>query len=596
MATTDLPLPTVPCPGADPELERFGRLAAGHLGAPVALVSVLTDTEQLILGAVGLPPDLEAARRLPLTHALCLEVVRREEAVVVPDARDDPALAAHGAVTDLDVVAYVGCPLRDDEGKVVGALCAIDTAARAWTDEQVAYLADLAAACTSELRLRGERERARRTQRVATEAHRHGRLLLTMAEAFTAATTVAEVTRAVSRVAAIGLGATMSGVALLDADGHGLTYTSMDAFDGHGVEALRHAALTDDRPVAHVARTRVPLYFRDHTALVRRFPGMAGIDAGRDRPLPDGGRAVLPLVSRGRLLGVLTLGWPVPRDFRQENREVKAALAGYTAQALERALLLDQRRDVARTLQDAMLTALPQPDRFRLAASYLPAAQEDQVGGDWYDGLVLPDGDLVAVVGDVTGHDMDAAARMGQLRSTLRAFAWDRPDGAPSSWLARLDRADAGLGMGTVASALVARCAPLGTAADGTPGGTPGGVRVTWSNAGHPAPVLVRPGAGGRLLDPGSDLLLGVDPARDRRDHATDLRPGDTLLLYTDGLVERRDVALPHALERLAREAGRLADREPDRLVRELTAALVDGRPADDVAVLAVRVQAPDRR
>jgi GAF domain-containing protein len=584
---TDLSLPAVPCPGADPELERFGRLAAAHLGVPVALVSVLTETEQLILGAVGLPPELDATRRLPLSHALCLDVVRRKDAVVVGDARTDPSLAGHGAVTDLDVVAYAGFPLRDDSDEVVGALCAIDTVPRVWTPADLAYLADLAAACSSELRLRGERERARRSQRQATEAHRHSRLLLMMAEAFTAATTVREVTRAVSRVAAIGLGAPMSGIALLDADGEGLTYTSMDAFDGHGVEALRHARITDDRPVSYVARTRNPVYFRDHTSMVARFPDVGRPDADRDRPLPDGGRAVLPLVSRGRLLGVLTLGWPVPREFRQENREIKSALAGYTAQALERALLLDQRRDVARTLQDAMLTALPEHDRFRLAAYYLPSAQADQVGGDWYDGVVLPGGDLAVMVGDVTGHDMDAAARMGQLRSMLRAFAWDRPGAAPSSWLARLDRADDGLAIGTVASAVAARFSP------GRPGDPATPARVRWSDAGHPPPVLVRPGEGGRVLDPGSDLLLGVDPDAHRRDHTLDLLPGDTFLLYTDGLVERRDVSLDHALDRLAREAGRLAAKEPERFVRELTAALVDGRPADDVAVLAVRVLRP---
>ena len=579
---SDLPLPAEPYPGADPDLERFGRLVAGHLGVPVAMVSVVTPTEELILGAVGLPPAIDAARRLPLTHALCLEVVRTGAPVVVDDARDHDVLAAHAAVTDLDVVAYAGCPLHDDAGQVVGSLCAIDSVPRRWTADQLDYLADLAAACSSELRLRAERERAQRAQHQATDAVRHSRLLLTMAEAFTAAATVDEVTRAVSRVGAIGLGATMTGVALLDADGQGLTYTSLDAFDGYGFEALRHARLTDERPSTQVVRTRLPMYFRDWDALLARFPAVAH-DVRGDQPAPPGALAVLPLSSRGRVLGVLTLGWPGPRDFQQENREVKAALAAYTAQSLERALLLDQRRTVARTLQDAMLTDLPQPGRFRLAARYLPAAQADQVGGDWYDGLVLPDGDLAVMVGDVTGHDMDAAARMGQLRSTLRAFAWDRPDASPSSWLARLDRAVAGLGLATVASALAVRFSTRDQDV----------VRAQWSTAGHLPPVLVRPGDEGRVLDRRTDMLLGVDPGRARADHHADLRPGDTLVLYTDGLVERRSVPLPDALVGLARAAGGLADREPEQLVRELAAALVDGQPADDVAVLAVRVLPP---
>jgi serine phosphatase RsbU (regulator of sigma subunit) len=102
--------------------------------------------------------------------------------------------------------------------------------------------------------------------------------------------------------------------------------------------------------------------------------------------------------------------------------------------------------------------------------------------------------------------------------------------------------------------------------------------------------VLIRPGEGARCLDPATDLLIGVDASVTRHDRSADLLPGDTLLLYTDGLVERRDVAMDLSLDRLVRAAGRLAYREPQRLVEELTAELVDGRPADDVALLAVRV------
>ncbi|HEY0187027.1 MAG TPA: SpoIIE family protein phosphatase [Cellulomonas sp.] len=568
-----------PLAGADPEMERFSRLAAQHLDVPVALVSVVAGSEQLILGASGLPPELEETRRVPLADTLCLRVVTGRSPVVLPDARVEPDPATHAGARGRNVVAYAGFPLRDDSEEVIGALSVIDHRPRAWGTEQLAFLADLAAACSSELRLRGERERARRSQRLATDAHRHSRLLLMMAEAFTAATTVGDVTRAVSRVAALGLGAPMTGIALMDRDGRGLTYTSLGAFGEHPAEALRHARITDDRPIAQAARDRIPLFFADHATMCAQFPAVRGLESRREIAAHgNGGRAVLPLVSRGRLHGVLTLGWLEPRDFQQDSREVKSALAGYTAQALERALLLEQRRDVARTLQDAMLTALPQPDRLRLAARYLPAARSDKVGGDWYDALVLPGGDLAMMVGDVTGHDMDAAARMGQLRSTLRAFAWDRPD-SPSSWLARLDRADAGLDLATIATALAARIDLDGD-----------GAWCCWSSAGHLPPVLVRPGEGGRCLEQGSDLLIGVDPTARRRDHRLRLQVGDTLLLYTDGLVERRDVALDHSLEHLALEAGRLADREPERFVEELTAALVDGRPADDVALLAVRV------
>ncbi len=565
---------------ADSELERFARLTQRYLDVPVALVSIVTDTEQLMPGAVGLPPELDATRRVPLSHALCLDVVATGRPLVVPDTWADAPLADHAAVRDLDVRAYAGFPLLDVSGQVIGSLCAIDHVPRAWSADELASLADLAGACSSELRLRGERERARAAQRVATDAHRHSRLLLMMAEAFTAAITVDDVAAAAARVASIGLGAPLSGIALLDSDGRGLTYTSLEAYGSRGSEALRRAALDDDRPLSYVARTLEPLYFRDHDEMLRRFPGLATLPRG---PVPTqqgtGARAVLPLMSRGRLLGVLTIGWPNPRDFGQDNREVKSALAGYTAQALERALLLEERRDVARTLQDAMLTALPELTNLQLAAQYLPAARVDKVGGDWYDAVRLPDGDVALMVGDVTGHDMDAAARMGQLRSMLRAFAWDRPD-SPAAWLGRLDRTSEGLELGTLATALTAR---IGRRDDG-------GLHLCWSSAGHPPIVHVRPGRGAVLLEEATELLIGVRPTAVRRDHDLDLEPGDTLLLYTDGLVERRDCPLDDGFARLVRAAASRATQPPDELVQGLVDELVGGQLADDVVVLAVRV------
>lgn len=574
--------PVVPAPAnaaSDRELERFARLTRRYLGVPVALVSIVTDTEQLMPGAVGLPPELEATRRVPLSHALCLDVVSTGTPLVVPDTWADTPLADHAAVRDLDVRAYAGFPLFDVGGHVIGSLCAIDHVPHEWTRDELDSLADLAGACSSELRLRGERERARAAQRVATDAHRHSRLLLMMAEAFTAAITVTDVAQAAARVASIGLGAPLSGIALLDRDGRGLTYTSLDEYGTHGVEALRRAGIDDDRPLSYAARTLEALYFRDHEEMLNRFPGLAKAARG---PVPTqglGARAVLPLTSRGRLLGVLTIGWLHPRDFGQDNRDVKSALAGYTAQALERALLLEERRDVARTLQDSMLTALPELGHLQLAAQYLPAARTDKVGGDWYDAVRLPDGDVALMVGDVTGHDMDAAARMGQLRSMLRAFAWDRP-GSPSSWLSRLDRTSEGLGLGTLATALTAR---IGTRPDG-------GLTLRWSSAGHPPIVHVRPGRDAVLLEEPTELLLGVRPTAARRDHDLDLEPGDTILLYTDGLVERRDSPLDDGLARLVHAAAARALDPPEELVQGLMDELVGGQLADDVVVLAARV------
>ncbi|MBD5785652.1 SpoIIE family protein phosphatase [Cellulosimicrobium terreum] len=561
-------------PMADESFDRFARLVRRQLGVPTALVTLVLDEEQVFPGALGLPEPYQSARRTPLSHSFCQHVVSTAEALVVEDARLVPWLADNRAIDDLGVVAYAGFPIFDPRGQVVGSLCAIDHRPRTWTEVELATLTDLAAACTSELRLRLAQARARRMQRAALAANRRARLLLGLSETFAAATSVRDVAESLS-VVGTTIGARYAGLAVLDPSGTSMTYTTMDHLEPGIPPSFRRFRLSDARPSALAARTREPQFFRDHVAFSAAYPEIAD-SLGTEHAHA---RSFLPAVAGDRLLGLVVLEWEDEREFDVDAVKTETAMASYVAHALDRVRLLEERHEVAATLQSAMLTELPHVHRVELAATYSTATRTDQVGGDWYDAVVLDDDASVLMIGDVTGHDMHAAAQMGQLRSMLRTFAWCQ-DEPPATLLRLLDRANRGLALHSSGTALVAR---LDRTSDG--------FHVTWSSAGHPGPLVLR--ADGTVEEPdvSPDLMLGVLPGSPRHDHRLRLEHGDTMLLYTDGLVEQRGT--PYA-ERVATlrtalgaQRGTATSAVPDALVRRLVGDL----QRDDIAVLAVRAR-----
>ena len=306
--------------------------------------------------------------------------------------------------------------------------------------------------------------------------------------------------------------------------------------------------------------------------------------------------AALPLTVGERRLGGLVLHWRTPRAFPAEDVEILEAFAAQCAQALERlrgrqaereAVAASQR--LSETLQRSLLTEPPELEHLQIEVRYQPAAQEAQVGGDWYDAFVVPGGDVVVVVGDVAGHDRDAAAAMAQVRNVLRGVAHTVPQ-SPAHVLSALDRAMADLGVEALATAVLAKLEQPRT---GPAGGARWGTRVLrWSTAGHPPPLLLLPGGGWDLLDGGPDLLLGLDPHTDRTEHERVLAPGTTVLLYTDGLVERRGTDLTEGIGWLRRTACRLAHLPLPEFCEALLSEL-PGQVEDDIALLALRTRHP---
>ncbi|MFG1927017.1 PP2C family protein-serine/threonine phosphatase [Cryptosporangium sp. NPDC048952] len=233
-------------------------------------------------------------------------------------------------------------------------------------------------------------------------------------------------------------------------------------------------------------------------------------------------------------------------------------------------------RKMSESLQRSLLTPPPKAEGLDIAVRYRSALEQAQVGGDWYDAYLLPDGRLTMAVGDVTGHDLDAAALMAQLRNLLRGISYTLRH-FPSRVLAGLDDALHGLHVGAFATVVLAHVDREG----------PQGRReVRWSNAGHPPPALVAPDGTVTLLTTRPELLIGVHAAAPRTDHTVVLEPGSSLVFYTDGLVERRGESLDDGLGRLV---DALADRQhasADELCDHLLGAF--GPTSEDDVVLAV--------
>ncbi|RBY81084.1 hypothetical protein DQ239_00165 [Blastococcus sp. TF02-09] len=345
-------------------------------------------------------------------------------------------------------------------------------------------------------------------------------------------------------------------------------------------------------PAAWVARTGETLVLEDLAQAEAWSPGLA--DAFRESVHRSW--VTVPLSVGGRVLGSLLAGWRVERTFSADELDLVQAFAAQCAQALDRIESLtrerrsaERNRRLAEQLQRSMLSRPVRTEHCQIAVRYLPATDAGQVGGDWYDTFEQADGAVNLVIGDVVGHDIAAAATMGQLRSLLRGIAVAGAPG-PGQVLDTLDAAIDQLGLQTYATVGVGRLERAqGERACGV-------TRLRWAGAGHPPPVVLD-AAGGLVPVPAprGRLMLGVDRTSTRGEIVVELLPGSTVLLYTDGLVERPGSDLDAGVERLHRLAAELVGLPLEELCDQLLDRLVDGRPSDDVALVAVRTRGQAR-
>jgi GAF domain-containing protein len=570
----------------DADLERFARLTARILAVPVALIA-LREKDGLVFPAVVGPFTGHGRTALDPSRRTALDLSREVIASAAPVLIDDTCTSdLAGPPPGNAVAAYAGMPLTDAQGNVLGVLCATDTTPRHWTSEQRGDLTDLAAACSAELRLRiasknatGAQHRAQSLTHQARRDLNSAELLLRASEDLTAGATVDQIRARVQNLLRNSLKPSYIGMLLLEGDElHHLP----DPDTVHPVDPVTRMDRGAGFAAARALRERRMVTVPDRAHLAQHYTpaALAAFDA-----LAIASAACVPLIAAHGPVGVLALGWDTEHAVDLDEAAVLTTIAGYTAQAVERAVYLDTRVHVAHQLQQAMLTDLPTLPGMDIAAFYRPASAHDMVGGDWYDAFPLPhphadrDPGVAITVGDISGHDIHAATLMGQVRSMLRQAVLIKNGEGPASALTALEYACRVLPLpasGTLLHAHIHHENDQWT--------------MTWTNAGHPPPLLLRPdGHVVRLTDHGQ-LLHYALPATDRHDHQIVLERGATLLLYTDGLIERAGNDLDAAIDHTASLLSAGTSTPLPALIERLANEVADDQASDDTVLLALRI------
>jgi PAS domain S-box-containing protein len=470
------------------------------------------------------------------------------------------------------------------EGRVLGSFVATWTTDHEFTDEDLALLDGLTAQIAlSVTRLQADAQRAAAVAAMA-EANRQVQLL---ADAGRVLSGTLEINQQIEQLADLVVPTLGDWCWIVVTDEQGRLFGVASGHSDAGRRAELESyvrsmvgSMTEHSGARVVTATGRPMVMATIEAehVERALPDPE-VRAALDRLAPAS-CAIVPLVARGQVLGALGVFSGADRaPMTAAEVETAVEIGRRAGLALHHARLYGQQRDLADALQRSMLTDPPRIEGCEIVVRYVPAAAGAEIGGDWYDAFFDRGGQPVLAIGDVVGHDTRAAAAMGQVRGLLRGISYSS-GGTPSEVLSRVDRAVQGLALDTMATALVAR---LETGRGAT-------TRLRWANAGHPPPVLVAGDGSVTLLDGTADLLLGVAPESVREDRTVDLDAGATVLLYTDGLVERRDRDIDEGTEALVDVMREIRDLPLDELCDRLLERLFLPDAQDDVAVLALRL------
>jgi serine phosphatase RsbU (regulator of sigma subunit) len=560
---------------SDSYLALFGMRRADVVGRPIVALfppepgSVDADGVPFILqsflrAARDRRPDPMPVARYDITDASGALVERYWSHVAFPVLDQDGAEVLLVVQALTEVTEYV---LREQASGHEPAVEGVD----GWRSRAEAIEAQLLARV-------GEVSEARAAERDALAMRA---ALAETAVGMAGAETVAELDQVLVDLGRAAVGAAVGAVGVPDGE---LLRQTISADAGAPIARYTTLPLHGALHPAVVSREGAPVLLPDPAACAAFSDEMAAVVAETGLQAFVG----FPVRVGGRLRGAISFGWDHPRRFDAADADVLQALAAQYGQGVER---IEARRaersrmaqavQMSEAMQRSLLAEPLAVPGLAVTARYRPAAHLAQIGGDWFDSFTTPDGLVHLVVGDVSGHDQDAAALMGQARNVLRGIA-QTTGAAPADVVRRLDLALRDLRSKVYATLVLA------TVQRDPDGRT----TVEWTNAGHPVPLVVRSDGRVEVLATRPEPMLGVDADRVRAGHTAVLEVGDMLLLHTDGLVERRRADLDDGLQWLADAvtahvgSGGRRDDLCDHLL-----ALVQGHTEDDVVVLTLTVE-----
>jgi serine phosphatase RsbU (regulator of sigma subunit)/anti-sigma regulatory factor (Ser/Thr protein kinase) len=534
------------------DIQRFTEAALAHLAID----------DLRARAAKGIEEEVEQGVRIPVARGFAGRVAAERRAIFIPDV--DKADIYNPILREKGIRSLLGVPLIVED-RIVGVLHVGSLAPREFTDDDrtlLQFAGDRAAVAIERAQLY-EEERAARAE--AERAIGELRAVQRITDAALTALSLEELLpELLDRITQL-LRSDTAAFLLLEPDGKVLRARAAKGVE----EEVRQGVRIPVGPgfAGRIAAERRPIFIpdADHADILNPILREKGI------------RSLLgvPLLVEDRVLGVLHIGSLTPREFTEEDAALLQLAGDRAAMAIEHAQAVEQRQ-LAEALQRALLPqdllAIP---GIEAAARYMPAAEAARLGGDWYDLFPLTRGHVGIAIGDVVGRGLPAAALMAQLRTALRAYAFDGH--RPSAVVERVNRLLDTLSPATMTTAALIVLDPDDESA-------------TVVSAGHPPPLLIDPDGAARFLEITPDVAMGVSRVAGYHTERFAVPSGSTLLVYTDGVVEVRGEPLDMGLERLRALAER-GHENVEALCEAIISELVaDGRPSDDVALLAVRL------